>query len=158
MLPSTAAPDVKTLSEAALVERCRARDDEAVREMTRRYNRRLFRIARSIVRDDAEAADVVQEAYVRAFTRLDQFRGEASFGTWLVRIAMNEAMARVARQRPTVEINDTSFQTQDPDPEDVMARVELRELLERSIDELPDPFRSVFVARMVEGMSVEETA
>src|SRR5690242_7158197 len=114
------------LAEAELVERCRTRDEAAVRELTRRYNRRLFRIARGIVRDDVEAEDVVQDAYVRAFTRLDQFRGEASFGTWLVRIAMNEALARVSRRRPTVDIDDASFQARDPDPEDLMAREELR--------------------------------
>ena len=81
----------------------RARDEAAVRAITRRYNRRLFRVARSILRDDAEAEDVVQETYVRAFTGLDMFRGDAAFGTWITRIAMNEALGRLRRRRPTVD-------------------------------------------------------
>ena len=83
--------------------RARARDEAAVRTITTRYNRRLFRIARSILRDDAEAEDVVQETYVRAFTGLDLFRGDAAFGTWITRIAMNEALGRFRRRRPTVD-------------------------------------------------------
>jgi len=145
-------------AEQELVLRCRAGDEAAVRELTRRYNRRLFRVARSIVRDELEAEDVVQEAYVRAFTRLEQFRGESNIGTWLVRIVMNEALGRVKRRRPTVDVDDALLASPSPDPENLMAQDELRGLLERSIDKLPAPFRTVFVARMVEGMSVEDTA
>jgi RNA polymerase sigma-70 factor (ECF subfamily) len=85
------------------VRRARGRDEAAVRAITQRYNRRLFRIARSIQRDDAEAEDVVQETYVRAFTRLEHFRGDSGFGTWITRIAMNEALGRLGKRRPTVE-------------------------------------------------------
>jgi RNA polymerase sigma-70 factor (ECF subfamily) len=158
------------LGDEELVGRARARDEAAVRALTRKYNRRLFRIARSILRNDAEAEDVVQEAYVRAFTGLDLFRGDAGFGTWLTRIAMNEALGRLRRRRPTVdweaygnnrmqaEIINFPVSALVSDPERSMAQGEIRAVLERAIDELPDSFRAVFVARLVEGMSVEETA
>lgn len=158
------------LSDGELVERARNRDEAAVRILTRRYNLRLFRIVRSILRNDAEAEDVVQEAYVRAFTGLDLFRGEAGFGTWLIRIAINEAMGRLRRRRPTVdwdthgenrihaEIIQFPASATNNDPERIMARNEIRDLLEQAIDNLPDAFRTVFVARIVEGMNIDETA
>jgi RNA polymerase sigma-70 factor, ECF subfamily len=162
--------EADTLGDEALVGRARARDEAAVRALTRRYNRRLFRVARSILRDDGEAEDVVQEAYARAFTGLDLFRGDASFGTWITRIAMNEALGRLRRRRPTVDwetygenrtqaqIIDFPVSAASNDPERTMAQEEIRVVLERAIDELPDSFRAVFVARLVEGMTVEETA
>lgn len=160
----------ESLSDADLVGLARGRDEAAVRAITKRYNRRLFRIARSILRNDAEAEDVVQETYVRAFTGLDMFRGDAAFGTWITRIAMNEALGRLRRRRPTVdwetygvnrhqaEIINFPASMAGSDPEQSMAQGEIRAVLERAIDELPDAFRAVFVARIVEGMSVEETA
>jgi RNA polymerase sigma-70 factor, ECF subfamily len=160
----------ETLTDEDLVNLARARDEAAVRAITNRYNRRLFRIARSILRDDAEAEDVVQETYVRAFTGLDLFRGDARFGTWIARIAMNEALGRLRRRRPTVdwetyganrnqaEIIHFPASAVYNDPEKVMAQSEVRTVLEQAIDELPDAFRAVFVARIVEGMSVDETA
>ncbi|HZT27837.1 MAG TPA: RNA polymerase sigma factor [Pseudolabrys sp.] len=161
---------IEGLSDQQLVERALTREEAAVRALTQRYNRRLFRIARSILRDDAEAEDVVQETYVRAFTGLDQFRGDAGFGTWITRIAMNEALGRLRRRKPTVDW-ESYGQNRMPaeiihfpspmlgdDPEKTMAQGEIRAILEDAIDELPDGFRSVFVARLVEGMSVEETA
>lgn len=160
----------ESLSDADLVGLARGRDEAAVRAITKRYNRRLFRIARSILRNDAEAEDVVQETYVRAFTGLDMFRGDAAFGTWITRIAMNEALGRLRRRRPTVdwetygvnrpqaEIIHFPASMAGSDPEQSMAQGEIRAVLERAIDELPDAFRAVFVARIVEGMSVEETA
>jgi RNA polymerase sigma-70 factor (ECF subfamily) len=159
-----------SLGDEELVGRARERDEAAVRALTQRYNRRLFRVARSILRDDGEAEDVVQEAYVRAFTGLDTFRGDAAFGTWITRIAMNEALGRLRRRRPTVDwetygenrtqaqIIDFPVSAGSNDPERTMAQGEIRVVLERAIDELPDSFRAVFVARIVEGMSVEETA
>jgi RNA polymerase sigma-70 factor (ECF subfamily) len=153
-----------------LVRRARGRDEAAVRAITPRYNRRLFRVARSIQRDDAEAEDVVQETYVRAFTRLEHFRGDSGFGTWITRIAMNEALGRLRKRRPTVEwesygenrsqaeIIDFPVSAASKDPERTMAQGEIRAVLERAIDELPDAFRAVFIARPVEGMTVEETA
>jgi len=162
--------EVDRLSDTELVDRARSRDELAVRAITKRYNRRLFRLARSILRDDAEAEDVVQESYVRAFTGLDLFRGDASFGTWITRIAVNEALGRLRRRRPTIDWetyseNRTTAQVIDfpasavsNDPERMMAQSEVRAVLERAIDELPDAFRAVFVARIVEGLTIEETA
>lgn len=167
---ASAIRDLAALTDEALVELARRRDEPAIRVLTRRYNRRLFRLARSILRNEAEAEDVVQEAWVRAFTALDGFRGEAAFSTWLTRIALNEALGRSRRQRPTVdwesygdraseaEIINFPVSAMASDPERTMARNEIRDVLERSIDELPDGFRAVFVARIVEGMTVEETA
>ena len=158
------------LNDKDLVRLARERDEAAVRAITSRYNRRLFRIARSILRNDAEAEDVVQETYVRAFTGLDLFRGDAAFGTWITRIAMNEALGRLRRRRPTVdwetyganrneaEIINFPASAAGIDPEKTMAQSEVRAVLEHAIDELPDAFRAVFVTRIVEGMSVEETA
>ncbi len=162
--------DAEKLTDHDLVDLARARDEAAVRAITKRYNRRLFRIARGILRDDAEAEDVVQETYVRAFTGLDLFRGDAAFGTWITRIAMNEALGRLRRRRPTVEwetyganrnhaeIISFPASAAGNDPEKTMAQAEVRAVLEQAIDQLPDAFRAVFVARIVEGMSVEETA
>lgn len=156
-LLTTAAPG-ESLSDDELLRGCQRRDEAAVRELTRRYNQRLFRIARGILRDDADAEDVVQDTYIRVFTHLEQFRGDSSVGTWLVRIAINLALGRVRQHRPTVDIAERSIASAGPDPETVMARAELRTLIERSIDELPDAFRTVFVARIVEGLSIQETA
>ena len=161
-------PDVD-LSEAELVRRCRERDPAAVRVLTRRYNQRLYRIARSILGDAADAEDAVQDAYLKAFSGLDEFRGEAGVGTWLTRIAINEALGRARRRKPTVAWEETTEPTLQPhtlyqspsagpDPEIAMAQQELQSLVERSIDRLPEPFRMVFVARFVEGLSVDETA
>jgi RNA polymerase sigma-70 factor, ECF subfamily len=157
--------------DAQLLERARRGERAAVQLIIKQQNRRLYRIARSIVRDDTEAEDVLQEAYVRAFSGLDGFRGEAQFGTWLARIVINEALACVRRRRPTVEIGRLAespalnaqiipfpYGASELDPETTMAQREIRALLERAIDELPETFRSVVVARLVEGMSVEETA
>jgi RNA polymerase sigma-70 factor (ECF subfamily) len=160
------------LSDEALVERARDRDGAAVRVIMQRHNRRLYRVARSVLNDDAEAEDVVQETYVRAFTHLDGFRGEAQLSTWLTRIALNEALGRLRRRRVTVGLKDIDAITdqgearviylpsarQDIDPEAAAARAEVRRLLEHAVDQLPDPFRTVFVLRDIEEMSIEETA
>lgn len=157
-------------SERELVQRARIGDSAAFRAIIQRNNRRLFRIARSILKNDSEAEDVVQEAYVRAFEHLSEFRGESTLATWLARIAINEAQGRLRRQRPTVDLamldsggNGMSEVipfplNQNSDPERVAAQREIRRLMEQAIDDLPDAFRVVFVMRIVEGMSVEETA
>jgi RNA polymerase sigma-70 factor, ECF subfamily len=171
-MPLTQARQVhaEALSDEDLVQLARRRDEAAVRAITVRYNRRLFRIARSILRNDSEAEDVVQETYVRAFTGLDMFRGDAAFGTWITRIAMNEALGRLRRRRPTVdwdtyganrhqaEIINFPASAASSDPEQEMAQGEIRAVLEHAIDQLPAAFRVVFVARIVEGISIEETA
>ena len=148
--------DLTGLPDATLAERCLARDEDAVRELTRRYNQRLYRIARGILRSDLEAEDVVQDTYIRALAGLEGFRGQSALGTWLVRIAINEALGRLRRQKP--EAIEALPAAPVVDPETLMATAESRVMLERAIDDLPDAFRSVFVARIVEGLSIEETA
>ena len=136
--------------DADLVARARHNDAAAVRSLIQRHNRRLFRLARGIVRDDGEAEDVVQEGYVRAFTRLTEFRGESAFGTWLCRIVLNEALQRVRRGRRTAnwvsldaaelsgQVIPFPLTSKHPDPERTMAHNEIRTLLERAIDALPE--------------------
>ena len=148
--------DQTELPDATLAERCLARDEDAIRELTRRYNQRLYRIARGILRSDLEAEDVVQDTYIRALAGLEGFRGQSALGTWLVRIAINEALGRLRRKKP--EAIDAPPAAPVVDPETLMATAESRVMLERAIDDLPDAFRSVFVARIVEGLSIEETA
>ena len=155
--------------DAALVQRALARDEAAVRAIMQANNRRLFRLARGILRNDGEAEDVVQETYVRAFTHLDQFRGESGLSTWLSRIAINEALGRLRREQPSVEWSELppgvleAQIIQFPlssvdDPEKSMAQREIQHIVEHAIDELSAAFRLVFIARVIEGMSVEETA
>ena len=156
--------------DADLVKRALARDEAAVRDIIKANNRRLYRLARGILRNDGEAEDVVQETYVRAFTRLNDFRGESSLSTWLSRIAMNEALGRLRRERPGVEISSLPqgaleaqiiqfpLMSATDDPEKSMAQREIQHVVEGAIDELPEPFRIVFITRVLEGMNVEETA
>ena len=157
------------VSEAELIGRARSRDEPALREIMQANNRRLYRLARGILRSDSEAEDVVQETYVRAFTHLDQFRGDSSLSTWLSRIAMNEALGRLRRQRPGVALSSMPQGVLEAqiiqfplssvdDPEKSMAQREIQHVVEHAIDELPEPFRLVFITRVIEGMNVEETA
>jgi RNA polymerase sigma-70 factor, ECF subfamily len=152
--------------DAELVQRARGRDEAAIRSIMQSNNRRLYRIARGILRNDGEAEDVVQETYVRAFTRLENFRGDSSLATWLARIAMNEALGR---QRPNVEwttLPPGVLEAQiiqfplsaESDPEKTMAQREIQHVVEHPIDDLPEAFRIVFITRVIEGMNVEETA
>jgi RNA polymerase sigma-70 factor (ECF subfamily) len=152
-----------------LVARARQRDEAAIRSIMKSNNRRLYRLARGILRNDGEAEDVVQETYVRAFTHLDSFNGDSSLSTWLSRIAINEALGRLRRQRPGVEISSLPPGTLEAqiipfpltvsiDPEKTMAQREIQHVVEHAIDELPEAFRLVFITRVVEGMNVEETA
>src|SRR5262245_11960394 len=163
-------------SPAAAVENAELRDEEVVRRvidghtamfelLMRRYNERVYRAARSIVRDELEAEDVMQEAYVNAFTHLRQFNGSARFSTWLLRIAINESLARVRRQG-RYEAFDDELSNVEPlmrlnpsaNPERQAFTGELRTLLEWAIDTLPDGMREVFVLREVEGLSTAEVA
>ena len=157
-------------TDTELVARARGRDEVAVRAIMASNNRRLYRIARGILRNDSEAEDVVQETYFRAFTHLDDFRGDSSLATWLARIAMNEALGRLRRQRPSVDLDSLApgvleaqiiqFPLSAPseDPEKSMAQRQIQHVVEHAIDELPDAFRIVFITRVIEGMNVEETA
>jgi RNA polymerase sigma-70 factor (ECF subfamily) len=157
------------LDDAALVAHARNGEERAFRAIMERHNQRLYRVARTLLKDDVEAEDVVQEAYLRAFAALSSFRGEASLATWLTRIAFNEALGRRRKQRPTVALETIEampessaqiirFPTMTDDPERSAAQREIQKILEASIDALPEPFRLVFVMRDVEEMSVEETA
>jgi RNA polymerase sigma-70 factor (ECF subfamily) len=127
--------------------------------LMRRHNQRLFRAARAIVKDDDEAEDVMQEAYVNAYMNLAQFAGRARFASWLTRIAVHEALARV-RKRGSVlrEVEDEAMSSDRASPEQNASDRELRAILTPLVDALPDAFRVVFVLRAVEGLSVEETA
>ena len=166
----TAAPEAGSPSEAELVRRAQARDEAALRAIMQANNRRLYRLARGILRSDSEAEDVVQDTYVRAFTHLDGFRGESGLSTWLSRIAINEALGRLRKATPQVEwsaLPETMLEAQiiqfplssaAGDPEKSMAQREIQRVVEHAIDELPDVFRMVFIARVMEGMNVEETA
>jgi RNA polymerase sigma-70 factor (ECF subfamily) len=157
-------------ADAELVRRARGRDEAAVRAILQANNRRLYRLARGILRNDSEAEDVVQETYVRAFTHLDDFRGDSSLATWLARIAMNEALGRLRRRRPGVEwtslppgtleaqIIQFPLSGASEDPEKSMAQREIQHVVEHAIDDLPEAFRIVFITRVIEGMNVEETA
>ncbi|HYI28544.1 MAG TPA: RNA polymerase sigma factor [Bradyrhizobium sp.] len=156
-------------ADADLVARALARDEAAIRSIMQANNRRLYRLARGILRNDAEAEDVVQETYVRAFTHLDGFRGDSALATWLARIAVNEALGRLRRQRASVDLDTLApgvleaqiiqFPLSAPseDPEKSMAQREIQAVVEHAIDELPEAFRIVFT-RVIEGMNVEETA
>lgn len=170
MSQATAPRAIGRSDDADLVRRALARDGDAFRTIMQRHNRRLYRIARSILRDDSEAEDAVQETYVNAFAHLDRFRGESSLATWLSRIAINEALGRLRRERPTADLELFETRRRDAqviqfpqtgasdDPEKTMAQREILRLVERATDNLPEAFRIVFVARVIEGLSVEETA
>ncbi|HXV12534.1 MAG TPA: RNA polymerase sigma factor [Burkholderiales bacterium] len=159
------------LSDVQLSRSIANGDTKAFEQLMRRHNRSLFRTARAILRDDAEAEDAVQEAYLRAYRSFGSFRGEAKLSTWLVRIAANEALARrrkEARRTNIVPIRGADLEAADAvpeahaphadQPEHQAARGELRRLFEAKIDTLPEAFRTVFVLRALEELSVDETA
>ena len=161
--------DARQSSDFEIAQRIAAGDRDALQRLMRRYNQRLYRTARSILRDDAEAEDTVQESYLLAYQAMAKFRGSAKLSTWLVRIVANEAIARLrkrSRRAELVPLNGTTDQiSEDPEvnmsdspeqPEDAAVRAEMRRLLESKIDQLPDAFRTVFVLRAVEEMTVEE--
>jgi RNA polymerase sigma-70 factor (ECF subfamily) len=165
--------DPKGLSEIDLVELARARHPAALREIMQRNSPKLYRLARSVLRNENEAEDVLQETYLRAFQHIAEFRGGSSLSTWLTRIALNEALGRLRRARPAIkhsvdELNGATAETarvipfptqsSEADPEMTLARKQVAGLLEAAIESLPDPFRVVFVLRSIQEMSVEETA
>jgi RNA polymerase sigma-70 factor (ECF subfamily) len=161
---------VDDTSDNELLQRAREGRPDAFSMLIRRHDRYLYRVARSVLRDDGEAEDVVQQTYLLAFGKLVDFRGAASLRTWLTRIALNEAVRRRRRQRAIVDLGqvDTAQERVRSEiylsaltistPEGAAARSQIREILERAIDALPPGFRTVFVMRDVEEASVEETA
>jgi RNA polymerase sigma-70 factor (ECF subfamily) len=172
MRPVPASPLNASAPDGELAQRIAAGDHAAFALLMRRYNQSLYRAARSILKDDAEAEDAVQDAYLLAYRSMGSFRGDAKLSTWLVRIAVNEALARLRKRARRGEVirldgepgsNDEATETdmhqaQPEQPERGALRAETRRLLEKKIDALPDAFRTVFVLRALEELSVEETA
>lgn len=172
MQPAPVKTAVKDLSDTELARRIALGDPEAFEVLMRRYNQTLYRTARSILRDDAEAEDAVQEAYMLAYRAIGAFRGEAKLSTWLIRIVVNEAIARSRKrgrraqiielsgaQEPDADLSEENMDEAAPEqPEHAAVRAQTRRLLEAKIDALPEVFRTVFVLRALEELTVEETA
>ena len=154
-------------SDEEVVARVQAGDVALYEVLMRRYNQRLFRVARTILRDEDEAEDVMQDAYVRAYTSLNQFAGKAQFSTWLTKIAIYEALSRLRKRKGLREVpahpdqesqRMESIKSSDPNPEQQALRHEANSFLEQAVDALPERYRCVFVLRDIEGMSTGETA
>ena len=156
--------------ELALVQAAKKGDDSAFEELVRRYDRNVFRIAQHITQNREDAEDVVQEAFLKAYGNLAQFQEQSKFYTWLVRIAVNEALMKLRRRKPERTVSlDEDIKTEDdslpreiadwsPNPEQQYTQAELREILSKTIQGLPPGFRTVFVLRDVEGLPAEEVA
>jgi RNA polymerase sigma-70 factor, ECF subfamily len=155
------------LSDAEIVARVCGGETSLFEVLMRRHNQRVYRAARAIVKDEAEAEDVMQQAYINAFVHLKQFESRAQFSTWLTRITIYEALARRRKQRPEepLGINDDqiddaagAMRTSEVSPERQAYSAELGRLIENAVDALPDTYRTVFMLREVEGLSTSETA
>jgi RNA polymerase sigma-70 factor (ECF subfamily) len=149
-------------------------DDEVVRRvlggeaalfevLMRRYNQRVFRAIRSVLRGDDEAEDAMQQAWLSAYSHLGQFQGTSSFSTWLTRIALNEALGRAGRKPRLAPLDEVpegneAMRSKSQDPEGRAADRELGRMMEEAVDHLPGPYRAVFVLREIEGMSTADTA
>jgi RNA polymerase sigma-70 factor (ECF subfamily) len=171
-MPRQTALPASEADDSELVARIARKDAGAFEHLMRRHNGRLFRVARAILKDDAEAEDALQEAYLQAYRHSGEFRGAAQAGTWLTRIVINQALMRARRhKRDRVVVPFDDDQTAEPaagdssmidataeSPATATLRSEIRRILERRIDELPLNFRTVFIMRDVEDMSVQETA
>jgi RNA polymerase sigma-70 factor (ECF subfamily) len=162
---------VEALDDVALARLCAARDEPALRHVITANNQRLFRAAWSVLKNRWDAEEAVQAAYLKAFGRIGEFAGRSALSTWLTRIVINEALGRMRssrRRRAHLEAEGVSvletyreelMRGSEPVPPDAaVAREQLRQLLERAVAGLPDSFRTVFVLRDVEGLSVEDTA
>jgi RNA polymerase sigma-70 factor (ECF subfamily) len=154
------------MTDEEVINRVKAGETPLFEVIMRRYNQRLFRVTRSILGNDGEAEDVTQDAYVRSYMHLDQFDGRAKFSTWLTKIAVHEALARVRNRQKLVEIDAVSDSMRDrmnleskaPSPEQDALTHTVRAILESAVDKLPETYRSVFMLREVEGMTTAETA
>jgi RNA polymerase sigma-70 factor (ECF subfamily) len=156
--------------ELQLVQAAKGGDVSAFEDLVKRYDRNVFRIAQHITQNREDAEDVVQDAFLKAYQNLGQFQGQSKFYTWLVRIAVNEALMRLRRRRPERMVSlDEDVKTEDdsvprevadwsPNPEQQYSQAELKDILTRTIQGLPPSFRTVFVLRDVEGLSTEEAA
>jgi RNA polymerase sigma-70 factor (ECF subfamily) len=157
-------------SELVLVQAAKKGDLEAFSDLVKRYDRNIFRIAQHITHNEEDAQDVVQEAFLKAYQNLEQFQGNSKFYTWLVRIAVNEALMKLRRRRSDKTVSlDEDVVTEEgsmprevadwsPNPEQLYGQSELGDILKKTIQGLPPGFRTVFVLRDVEGLSTEETA
>ena len=165
--PTEAATSQDPLSDEEVVTRVLAGETGMFEIIMRRHNQRLYRVARAILRNDSEAEDVMQDAYVRAYEHLDQFAGRAKFATWLTRIAVHEALARQLRGNRYQELETMSeregdpmdrFASLAPDPEQQASNSEVRRLLEEAVEKLPDAYRTIFILRDVEDVSTTDAA
>jgi RNA polymerase sigma-70 factor (ECF subfamily) len=163
-------PASGAFDEAPLVARAKAGDMSAFSELVKHYDRRVFRMAKQITQNDDDAEDVLQETFLKAYTHLDDFQGNSKFYTWLVRIAVNEALMKLRKRRssrtvPLDEPIDTGedevvreIAVWDENPEQQYSRDELGSILEEAIESLKPAYRTVFILRDIEEMSIEETA
>lgn len=166
----TSASDPEVFDEAALVARARGGDQAAFTELVNKYERKVFRIARHITNSQEDAEDVLQETFLKAYSHLDSFEGQSKFYTWLVRIAVNEALMKLRKRKTDRAVSldeqlDTGEDTLvreiavwDEDPEQKYSQEELREILDNAVQSLRPPFRTVFVLRDIEDLSTEDTA
>jgi len=151
-------------SDEGLVAGVLAGQTALFEELMRRYNQRVYRVARAIVKNEAEAEDVMQQAYLNAYTHLDQFAGRAQFSTWLTRIVIHEALGRRRKAQRTDQLSESEDDPMSheesavPSPERQAYASELKRLVEQSVDALPDAYRAVFMLREIEGLSTAETA
>lgn len=164
------APSLPTEEDdLSIARRIAGGDHVAFERLMRRYNRRLYRLARAVLKDPAEADDVLQDAYLSAYQSLRQFRGDAALSTWLSRLVLNECSGRLRRHHRRQNVIPMVSSTNRPDvdtvaaqdserPDQATGRAQIRDLLEHKLDELPEPFRLVFVMRSVEELSVQDTA
>jgi RNA polymerase sigma-70 factor, ECF subfamily len=165
--PESRSPLRSPLADEEVVARVLAGDTALYEVLMRRYNQRLFRIARAMLLDDNEAEDVMQDAYVRAYASLDRFAGRAKFSTWLTKIAIYEASSRLRKRKRIQDFPASPDQpsqgieavkSSEPDPEQQTLRYEGASFIEQAVDALPDIYRTVFVLREIETMSTAETA
>lgn len=160
----------QAFDEASLVAKAKAGDADAFAALVNHYDRRVFRMAKQITQNDEDAEDVLQETFLKAYSHLDDFQGNSKFYTWLVRIAVNEALMKLRKRRSdkTVPLDDPidtgedvvarEIAVWDENPEDTYSREELGRILDEAVESLKPAYRTVFVLRDIEEMSIEETA
>jgi RNA polymerase sigma-70 factor (ECF subfamily) len=153
-----AAHRARPLSDEELIRRIRAGRTQLFEVLMRRYTERLRRVVKSVLKDDAQVDDVLQESFLRAFSNLDTFNGAARFSTWLTRIAVNEAVWRKRRAVEQVDLSEHEPLSREQGPEEQASGKELAAALEHAVEALPESYRDVFMLRMVDGFSVAETA
>jgi RNA polymerase sigma-70 factor, ECF subfamily len=170
LVVSTLSSVTPAFDESALVARAKAGDMAAFADLVQHYDRRVFRMAKQITQNDDDAEDVLQESFLKAYTHLDDFQGNSKFYTWLVRIAVNEALMKLRKRRSdkTVPLDDPIDTGEDSvvrevavwedNPEERYSREELAEILDQAIQSLKPAYRTVFILRDIEEMSIEETA